>query len=221
MSANARTFGSALTLNDPTHAFVDVTLTDYSVAVAVDSFASLHTNVDLSGYYSQQVATALAKAYDTAILTTLNGWDALSATTPNVLTTGDVLNSVIEASTTLTGLDVDMDGRILAIKASYLANVLKNTQATSADFASVKALVNGEINAFMGFKWITLPDTYFTDANTVAFAFHKSALGVATALEPTVMVERNVHIDADQILGKMSIGSAIVDKIGIVEINAA
>jgi len=38
--------------------------------------------------------------------------------------------------------------------ASQLAALLKTTQVTSADYNSVKALVNGTINTFMGFQWI-------------------------------------------------------------------
>ena len=50
--------------------------------------------------------------------------------------------------------EVGDDQRFLAIPASQIEALLGRTQVTSADFASVKALVNGDVNSFMGFRFI-------------------------------------------------------------------
>lgn len=47
---------------------------------------------------------------------------------------------------------------------SQLASLLKTTQVTSADYNSVKALVNGTINTFMGYQWIW-SEFLMTDSN--------------------------------------------------------
>ncbi|MCP5018868.1 MAG: hypothetical protein GY938_26870 [Ketobacter sp.] len=46
--------------------------------------------------------------------------------------------------------------------------LLSSTEITSSDYNSVKALVNGDVNTFMGFKfvWTPLVSSEFTDANS-------------------------------------------------------
>ena len=46
----------------------------------------------------------------------------------------------------------------MVIHANGLAALLDETELTSSDFATVKALSTGEIDTFLGFKFITLGD---------------------------------------------------------------
>ena len=44
--------------------------------------------------------------------------------------------------------------RFIIVGPIQISDLLAVTQATSSDYASVKALVNGEIDTFMGFKFV-------------------------------------------------------------------
>lgn len=44
--------------------------------------------------------------------------------------------------------------RYLVHDAAFLEIMLQKTELTSSDYSSIKALMNGEINSFMGFEWI-------------------------------------------------------------------
>lgn len=53
-------------------------------------------------------------------------------------------------------LDTEMGELYFTASYTQRNDLLSTTQATSSDFAAVKALVNGEIDSFMGFKFIWL-----------------------------------------------------------------
>jgi len=71
---------------------------------------------------------------------------------------GLTISKLIEAKQILDANEVDgdeaMGDRFIAVTARQVSDLLATTEATSADFAEVKALVRGEIDSFMGFKVI-------------------------------------------------------------------
>src|SRR5690606_16720791 len=68
--------------------------------------------------------------------------------------TGLTVGKLITANEILEDADLEDDApRVLVVTAKQLTNLLNTTKVTSADYASVKALVNGTIDTFMGFKF--------------------------------------------------------------------
>lgn len=60
------------------------------------------------------------------------------------------------------------DGMItLAVRAHDLTALLRTTEVTSSDYNSVKALVNGEVNTFMGFNFVRLPQARFSESGLI------------------------------------------------------
>lgn len=55
-------------------------------------------------------------------------------------------------------LHIPKTGRIIVATSSEVKAMLRQDKITSADYNAVKALVNGEINTFMGFKFITIDE---------------------------------------------------------------
>lgn len=65
--------------------------------------------------------------------------------------------------------EVDSGQRYLVCRSADLINLLSDNTVTSSDYNTVKALVNGEVDTFMGFKFIhseLLPLASLYDANT-------------------------------------------------------
>ena len=69
--------------------------------------------------------------------------------------------------------------------------MLGNTEATSSDFNTVKALVSGELNAFVGFEFKMIEDRSADEGGlTVAagvrdcFAYHMTSTGFASGIDP-------------------------------------
>jgi hypothetical protein len=63
------------------------------------------------------------------------------------------LNALRTAKRLLDAAEVDSE-RYIAINAKALSDLLKVTEVASTDYNSVKALVNGEVDTYMGFKFI-------------------------------------------------------------------
>jgi hypothetical protein len=67
--------------------------------------------------------------------------------------TGMTVAKLIKARSILAKNEVDLDDApVLALSQQQIDDLLTTTQVTSADYASVKALVEGKIDYFMGFK---------------------------------------------------------------------
>lgn len=89
------------------------------------------------------------------------------------------VDKLIEVKTLMDKADVPEEDRYMAVSAADLKNLLKDQKATSVDYAAVRALVQGQIDTFMGFKFVRISDKVWTaagiDANT-AVAFHREGL---------------------------------------------
>jgi hypothetical protein len=118
----------------------------------------------------------------------------------------------------------DSDPRIIVVSAKQIQDLLRTTEVTSADFNSVKALVQGDLDTFMGFKFrrvasSLLPYNSSTGVRT-CFAYVRSGLKLADA-------GRKVHVDirADkshslQIRTVASLGASRMEEKKVVEIAA-
>jgi hypothetical protein len=145
--------------------------------------------------------------------------------------TGSAANSGLtvaklrQAAYLLTEAEVDdSDPRIIVVGAKQIQDLLKTTEITSSDFNTVKALVNGEIDTFMGFKFrrvssSLLPYVSGTGVRT-CFAYVRSGLKLADA-------GRKVHVDiradkshALQIRTVASLGATRMEEKKVVSIFA-
>lgn len=82
------------------------------------------------------------------------------------------------------------DARILCVSAKQIQDLLRDPQLTSADYNTVRAMVAGEIDTFMGFKFRRVNKTFFGVTNNVrrVVAYAKSGLKLADS-------GRRVHVD--------------------------
>ena len=139
---------------------VTCTLTDWNAAEYSDIFNQAKVNFDERQELVQVVANAIGRRQDQIIL------DALAASsTSNVVTedeggtdTGLNVAKLRAAKKLLDKNNVPMDNRHIIIHANSLASILGETSVTSADFNTVRALVSGELNTFLGFTFHTIGD---------------------------------------------------------------
>lgn len=149
-----------------------VSLNDYDYADLVDNEDKIRMLIDPTSEYAIAAVMALGRQKDNEILDAMSGdafGDETGSTTVSLPTTqkiasvsggaGSNLNiqALRRAKRVLDGNDVDEAiTRYCAINASGLESLLNETEVTSADFNSVRALVMGEIDTFLGFKFIRL-----------------------------------------------------------------
>jgi len=211
-----------------TYSQATVTLTDYIAAEYSDIFSQSHVNFDERQELVQVVAKAIGRRSDQMIIDAL----AASSTSLTVATSiggaGTNLNmaKLREASRLLNTSNVPAEDRYMLIHASQLSSLLSETAVTSSDFNSVKALVQGDINTFMGFTFITIGDrseTGLTGGGSgqtrKVYAYHKMAVGMAESMairsEINYVPEKTSYL----VSSMFSAGAIAIDAGGCVDIT--
>jgi len=209
------------------HTNTTVTLEDWNAAEYTDVFDEAKTNISEREELAASIAKAVSRREDQLII------DALDATaTTNVIDTdvggvGTGLNAtkLRRIGRLLGDAGVDEEEEI-TFAGSYVGreDLLGATEVTSADFNSVRALVSGEVNNFLGleFKWIATRaegGLDLTGGLRTNFAYAKSAVGHAVGMEQRMEV--NYIPTKTSWLANMlfSAGSTEIDPIGVVEVS--
>ena len=137
---------------------------------------------------------------------------------------GLTLAKIIEAKKLLMAAENDPSQRWYMLhSAKQLEDVLSDSTITSADYNSVKALVNGEINEFMGFTWIHTERLGVDGASArrcAAYAQDSMLLGVTNDVTGRASI-RNDKNDALQVAFTLDVGATRMDEKGVVEILCA
>jgi len=116
----------------------------------------------------------------------------------------------------------DEDQRIIALSAKQLQDLLRTTEVTSADYNTVRALVAGQIDTFLGFKFRRVSKSFFAYnagtgvRNIVAYA--KSGLRLTDSGRRSYVDIRPDKSHALQLRTVASIGAARMEEAKVVEI---
>jgi hypothetical protein len=206
---------------------VTATLEDWNAAEYSDIFMQQKVNFDERQELVQVVSNAIGRRQDQLII------DALTASSTSLTVGNDIggtdtnlnLEKLLAAKKALDAGNVPPSDRHMVIHANNLSALLGETEVTSSDFASVKALVNGEINTFLGFKFHVLGDraegglTVDGSSDRTIWAFHKDALGYAEGMGPKTEINYVPEKTSFLVNSMFSAGAVAIDAEGIVQIT--
>jgi len=135
--------------------------------------------------------------------------------------------------------EVDESMRNIVLGAKEIRALLNETEITNQDFNTIKALVNGEVNSFMGFNFIRIERLPFTTAaiqfdaatgevgtgaDSIAvgskrcFAYAGDAIIGGIGANPTARVsERPDKHYANQVYFSMSMGAMRMEEVKVIE----
>lgn len=211
-----------------TYSQATVTLTDYIAAEYSDIFNQAKVNFDERQELVQVVAKAIGRRSDQMIIDALSG-SGTSLTVANSIggaTTNMNMAKLREAQRLMNANNVPMEDRFIVMHASQLSNLLSETQVTSSDFNSVKALVQGEINTFMGFTFNVIGDRAEggltgggSGADRVVYAYHKMAVGMAESMSVRSEINYIPEKTSWLVASMFSAGAIAIDAGGIVAIT--
>lgn len=137
---------------------------------------------------------------------------------------GLTVNKLIRAKRLLKEKDIDPTIPLhIACAERQIEDLLKTTEVTSADYNSVKALVQGEIDTFMGFKFHQL-ERLLTDTNSyrrvIAWAEDGLLLGVHENVQ--VMIDRlPTKRYSVQVYVEMDMGATRMEEEKVVEVKCS
>jgi len=229
-SATARIPQTDVTPLNVTYSQVTATMSDYNAAEYSDIFHQAKVNFDERSELVQVVSKAIGRRIDQLVIDALNGASGASTVAKNVVTSGSAANSnlnvgkLIAAKKALDTKNVPFDDRCIAVHANNLAGLLGDERAVSGDFASIKALVSGEINTFMGMKFIVLGDRDegglpLTSSDRSIFAFHRSAIGMAENMAQKTEINYVPEKTSFLVNSMFSAGAVSIDDEGVVKIT--
>lgn len=205
---------------------VTATLSDYIAAEYSDIFSQAKVNFDERSELVKVVASAVGRRQDQLILDALIASSTSNTVASSVggANTNMNLDKLLAAKKALDAKNVPMDNRHIIIHANNLAGMLGETKVTSSDFNTVKALVNGELNTFLGFTFHVLGDRDegglpLTSGDRKVYAFHRDALGMAEGIAPKTEINYIPEKTSWLVTSLFSAGAVAIDAEGIVEIT--
>lgn len=203
----------------------------------IDNDDKVRMLIDPTSDVARSGAMAMGRAIDQIILTAATataytgetGATSVAFPSTQIVDSGATsvfnLDKLLEIKTLMDSGDVPEEERIIAIQAADLKNLLKETKVTSTDYASVKALVNGQIDTFMGFKFIRVSDRVWTAAGynaNEAIAFQKSGIKLAIGQDMVSHIDvRNDLCYSTQVYSEMTLGATRMEEAKVVKVVSA
>jgi hypothetical protein len=209
-----------------------VTMSDYEYADLIDDSDKVRLLVDPTSTYSRAAAAAMGRAMDDVIITAALGTSQTGkdGSTSTALPAGQkiahgsaglTIAKLVSAKELLDAASVDPSiPRHIIVSPKQISDLLNNTTVTSADFNTVKALAQGEINSFVGFNFI-VSNRLNTDSNSdrQVIAFAQDGMKLAVGKEPAARIdERADKSYSTQVYYCQTIGATRMEEEKVVEI---
>jgi len=215
---------------DTPHARRRISLSDYEFADLIDQQDKVRLLIDPTSSYAQAAAMAMGRAIDDVIISAALGTaytgetGSTSTANANTIAHGSGGLTVAKLRTAKQTLDLsDVDPSIprhIIVSPRQISDLLNITEVTSADFNTVKALANGEINTYLGFNFIVSNRLALssTTRSCIAFAQDGIALGIGKDVNARID-ERADKSYATQVYYCMSIGATRMEEAKVVEVQ--
>lgn len=215
---------------DTPHARRRVSLTDYVWADFVDKEDLVRTLIDPTSPYAINAVNAFGRAMDDVIIAAALGtaWTGKAGAVPLTITesisegnTGLTIDKLIQAKGKFWANDVEEDEELfICVRGKQLEDLLATTQVTNSDYNTVKALVKGEVNQFMGFTFIRSQRISMASAIASCFAWARS--GIALGLGADIHTRISERADKNyltQVWCGMTIGATRMEEVKVVQID--
>ena len=231
-------------LNPTPHSRRRVALFDYDTGDLVDDLDKVRLLSDPTSAYATAHAYAMGRGMDDEIIPAFfadsysgeDGSTIVSFPSSNVVAVdshayssgsgnaGLTISKLIEVQEMLDSQDIDPDEpRYIAFSPKQRSNLLETTEVTSADYNSVKALVEGKVDTFMGFKFI-LTNRLEKDSNNHRRLPVWLPSGMRLAIGKDIMgriTERSDKRFSQYVYFCMSIGATRIEEEKVFEIKCA
>ena len=218
-----------------------VSLRDFDWAELIDRTDRIRLLMDPTSPYAQNAAFALGRKMDEIVIEAATGTASTGKTgsgsatflagnqiAVNYVESGGATNSGLtigklrKAKELLDAAENDpSEARYCLVTAKQVNDLLQTTDVTSADFNTVRALVQGEINSFLGFQFVRT-ELVGTDTSSYrrVLAYCKSGLLLAVGQDINVDIgPRRDKRNATQVYCSGSFGAVRMEEKKIVEIK--
>lgn len=173
---------------------------DYQWADMIDVEDIYRILIDPKSAYVKAGANAMGQKMDDLIIAAATG-NAVDGAGSNVAlpsgqkiahgSAGLTLAKLLTAREIMDANDIDPDEeRCLVVTAKQVTDLLNTTEVKSADYNTVKALAQGQVDTFMGFKFVRSQRLALASTTRTCFAFTPSAIGLGVGADVSTKVDQ-------------------------------
>ena len=226
--ATVRTPQSDVVPISATYSVATATMADYGAFEYSDIFNQSHVNFNDRQELVQLVGNAIGRRMDQVVIDALDaaGSPQTVANSIGGSTTNINVAKIREAAKKLNAKNVPPDNRVLLIHANGLANLLSEAQATSVDYVQTRALLDGSVDSYMGFRVVVMGDldegglTVDGSSDRTCYAFHRNAVGLGMAMNQQTRVDYVAEKTSYLVGSPFSAGAISIEDNGIIKITA-
>jgi hypothetical protein len=218
----------------------------------IDKADNIRILIDPASAYTMSAAMAVGRRKDKHIIDAAvgNSYSGESGATVIALpaaqtiaadNVGMTITKLKQAKQLMDEAEIDEEGRIMLYSSKQLSDLLEDARFTSTDYNTVKALVDGSVDKYMGFKWERiearkgapsagtasgnnthgLPYNATTDVTT-CIAFSAMRIGLAIGeMETFRVTERADKRFSKYVYAEMDMGAVRTEEEGVVLINCS
>lgn len=219
-------------LNDTPHTRRWGFVADYDVADLIDKQDRVKMLIDPDSSYTLRHAGVMGRSIDTTIIGALEnsviegatGGTTTALPAAQKIASGSVgltVAKLIEAKKKLDAAEVeDFYQRYFICSAEQIADLLEDDKVTSADFNTVRALVQGQIDTYLGFKFIRTERLTSSSGARLCYAYTNRAVIFGAQISPnTIASDRPDKRHAKQIYTSGSWGALRVEDVHVVQVS--
>ena len=201
-------------------------------ATLLDRIDQVRMLVDPLNPYNQIAKMAMGRAKDRIIINALGGsaWAGKNGTVEVPLPASQIIvhgsagltvSKLLTAKRILDQADVDEDvPRYCVVTSQQVTNLLNTTEVTSADYNTVRTLVEGKIDTFLGFKFIRTELLPKTGSTRSCYVYAKGAIGFGILENITARVDQRSDKNyAWQVYVSMDMGATRIEEAQVVEVQ--
>lgn len=223
------------TYTDTIHRRRRVGLADFDVADLIDNPDKIRTLIDPTNSYVQQFAAAAGRTIDDTIITAFDatvstgktgtGSDAFDSDFSIAVGTSNLTTDKLRTARRILEAAENPEGPgdnqwYVVCSAEQREGMLGDSEFQNSDFNSVKALVDGQVDTWLGFKFLKSERLPNDDSNvTSVFAWRKASMKLAMGAEPRGFIDTlpgKRH--SVQVRYAMTLGAVRMDQVGVVRI---
>lgn len=170
--------------------------------------------------YGDEIDKAVVAALGGNAYSGVDGGTAVALPAEQKLATvaGEVLDSdfIISVKTIHDKNNIPAENRICVINPEDLNEMLRDTKITSSDYSTVKALVKGEIQSWMGYEFVSTTNI----TKGTCYFYHRDSVVLGLNEQPKVKIDVRADLSyANQIYYELNLGATRLEEEGVVEVT--
>jgi len=208
------------------HKYEEALLEDYEAPEYTDFFGKQEVLIDEVNELATTTKGAIGRLRDQIAIDQMAAapiGDLLGGAIQGSAATQMSLATLITLRELMDDMEIPDDRRFIAMTPAGFTGLLNETKVTSSDYASVKALEEGEVNKFMRFNFKRIGSKrkegglpLISTGVQSAYAWDAQAIGEAVGIEAETSVEWSVDKQSWLSMGKFKGGACVADPDGLI-----